>query len=252
MLPDPRDGQTNFYVPWTSLTISTPSSNDTISTNIPALLDTGHSGLSIPSTLLNTITTALNIGPNDAPCALLDSDVTLHFNFGTEDAPDAASIAVRLADTVAPFLVNGTYATEDGAPACREPARATEESYATFGESFMRYAYAVFDLENEQISLAQARLNATGSDVVEIGAQGAGSVAAAGSGGNGTNGTNGTDGTDGTSGTTVTGASGPRPTAPTSTGAAAPGAQAPLRAVSLFAGAVMASSVLGGSFALLA
>lgn len=231
MLPDPNDGNINFYIPWTSLTISTPSSNKTIPINVPTLLDTGHTGISVPQALLEPIVTELDIRPTMALCDLLSSDITLLFGFNDDPA---ATIAVRLADMAAPFKVNGTDATaEDGSPACRPPADAADSTYATFGDSFMRSAYTVFDLENKRISIAQARLNATRSDVVEIGPQGVGS-------------------SNSSANATTPTVSGPPASPPTHTGAAAALiAHAPIRMVSLFVGGTVVVSALGGSFALL-
>jgi hypothetical protein len=45
-------------------------------------------------------------------------------------------------------------------------------STAVLGDTFLRSAYVVYDLQNNQISLAQTDFNATGSNVVEITAGG--------------------------------------------------------------------------------
>lgn len=45
-------------------------------------------------------------------------------------------------------------------------------STAVLGDTFLRSAYVVYDLQNNQISLAQTDFNATSSNVVEITASG--------------------------------------------------------------------------------
>ncbi|KAH6887952.1 aspartic peptidase domain-containing protein [Thelonectria olida] len=43
-----------------------------------------------------------------------------------------------------------------------------DSSFALLGDTFLRSAYVVYDLTNQQIGLAEANVNATGSDVVEF------------------------------------------------------------------------------------
>lgn len=43
------------------------------------------------------------------------------------------------------------------------------DSWALLGDTFLRSAYVVYDLSNEQLGLAQANLNATDSDIVAFG-----------------------------------------------------------------------------------
>ena len=47
-------------------------------------------------------------------------------------------------------------------------ATASSSSYALLGDTFLRSAYAVYDLTNNEIALAQANLNSTSSKIVEL------------------------------------------------------------------------------------
>ncbi|KAJ3502036.1 hypothetical protein NM208_g16809 [Fusarium decemcellulare] len=67
---------------------------------------------------------------------------------------------------------------DNGEPACMFGIAPSPSSTSILGDTFMRSAYVVFDLENNEVSLAQSNFNATGSDIVEIGS-GDGAVPAA-------------------------------------------------------------------------
>jgi len=56
----------------------------------------------------------------------------------------------------------------DGTPACLFGVSPAGSMVSVFGDTFLRSAYVVYDLDNNEISLAQTNFNSTGTDIVEI------------------------------------------------------------------------------------
>jgi len=57
----------------------------------------------------------------------------------------------------------------DGTPACLFGIAPAGSSTSVLGDTFIRSAYLVYDLANNEISIAQTTFNTTTSNVVEIG-----------------------------------------------------------------------------------
>ena len=76
---------------------------------------------------------------------------------------------------------DGTQAKDNnGNTLCIVPVNPTanEDDLLSYGAPFFSAAYAVMDLQNKKIGLAQAKVNATESNIQEITAQGGNSSAA--------------------------------------------------------------------------
>jgi hypothetical protein len=61
----------------------------------------------------------------------------------------------------------------NGAAACQLGLQAAGDLPVLFGDTFLRSAYAVYDLDNNRIALAQTDFNATGSNVIPFASGGA-------------------------------------------------------------------------------
>jgi len=135
---------------------------------LPVLLDTGSSAWSVPTEYYNKlIAPAFTYVDSNSlcPCSHADSSDSLTLTFGGE-----INITVPAREFIIP-LYNST--TNDPIPydsagemACAfmvVPAGATGEGFQTCGDAVLRSMYVVFDLDNGQVSLAQANLNASSS-----------------------------------------------------------------------------------------
>lgn len=141
------------------------------------LLDSGTTFTYLPAHLIEDVYAALNVElPWDSTtpvvnCSLANSDKTVDFFFSP------AKISVPLTELVFPikFLLGEDLGLPDDYPLCGFGIALSSPHRGILGDNFLRSAYIVYDLDNKEISLAQARFNSTKTHVVEIG-RGKGSV----------------------------------------------------------------------------
>ncbi|KAH6850071.1 aspartic peptidase domain-containing protein [Chaetomium sp. MPI-CAGE-AT-0009] len=140
---------------------------------IAVLLDTGSSLTYLPDDLVSEIYTAVgavyNASTNAAyvPCALARSAPTTRLNF-TFTAP---TISVALDELVLDLVTaSGERPTfNDGQAACLFGIGPAGAGTYVLGDTFLRSAYVVYDLENHEVALAPTRFNTTATRVLEIG-----------------------------------------------------------------------------------
>jgi hypothetical protein len=173
--------------------------------NVPVLLDSGSSLMYLPDQVANALYQTYNAqydssqGAAFVDCDLANKQGSLDFNFS------GVKISVPLNELVILAAVSR------GRPICIFGVGPAGDSLAVLGDTFLRSAYVVYDLDNNEISLAQTNFNATSSNIQEItkGADGvpnaevvpnAVSTAAIGTGGPRVNGPSITSGADGGSG----------------------------------------------------
>lgn len=164
-------------VAWTNLSVSTSSGSKQVTSSgfkSPALLDSGTTLTILPDDIYEELFEffqAQSDGQGDAivECGLLDSATgSLDFQFGGSDGP---VIKVPFSEFALPAIgTNGEWLTfDDGSLACVLGIQGTQEELPVIlGDTFLRSAYVVYDLDNKQISLAQTVFNATDSNIVEI------------------------------------------------------------------------------------
>ncbi|KAK5135572.1 hypothetical protein LTR08_005052 [Meristemomyces frigidus] len=173
--PDPLSGiYWAFLVPWTSLTLTT-SSGPTLLTsdtfNAPALLDSGTSFTLLPSDVYNELAIYLGAYPNETvqqilvPCDI--GEGSLDFGFGGSSAPIVSVPFAELAPLAFDLKTGDPVFLEDGTQACSFGIGEAEGVIA-LGDSFLRSAYVVYDLDSKLIGLAQSDFDCTSSNVVEI------------------------------------------------------------------------------------
>lgn len=150
------------------------------SNNLPAgvLLDSGATLTYLPNDIASLIYNEVqavyqdSVGAAYAECTLADSSATLDFEFSGQ------TIRVPYNEL---FLDAGTDSRgnpltfTNGEKACLFGIAPAQGGISVLGDTFLRSAYVVYDLANNEISLAQTVFNATASDIVEIGT-GTGSV----------------------------------------------------------------------------
>lgn len=181
MQPDSQSGQvTSMTVAWTSLSVI-QSGNTTFTTNSnfvePAILDSGTSLTFLPIDTFNEVTSLFPVFEDlNFPSGLLvnceefdDYNGTIDYGFGGSGGP---VISVPLSDLALPvFNSRGdTLHFSNGEPACLFGiAPLTKNEPIILGDTFLRSAYVVYDLDNKQIAMAPSVANTTESNIVEIG-----------------------------------------------------------------------------------
>lgn len=162
--------------------------------SLPVLLDTGSAAWTVPESIYNSIAKVLP-GLDEygnLPCSAQNDNITLTLTFG-----GVTDITVPMKELVVPVydpLTNKQNTTSSGAPLCTfmlTPGEATrEQPFLTLGDAILRSMYVVFDLDNGQVSIAQARTNisttsgtsASGSNIKIVPAGANGVASAVGSG----------------------------------------------------------------------
>jgi len=134
------------------------------------LLDSGSSLTYLPDAMTEAIYEQVSAqysssnGAAFVPCSLADNTTTLNFTFSSP------TISVPMSELVLPAATaNGRPLVEaDGTKVCLFGIAPAGSSTAVLGDTFIRSAYLVYDLSNNEISIAQTTFNTTASDVVEI------------------------------------------------------------------------------------
>jgi len=199
--------------------------NTTSTTDLPqvAVLDSGASAVLLPTDIAQQIWVTFGVTYSNAdgfascPCSVANNTGTVDFGFS------GIKLSVPVSEFVREF--SGNSAPSPGTCLFDLQPLKTAGSYAPIilGDPFLRSAYVVYDLVNNEISLAQTVFNAQSSNIMEI--------------------MNGTTGVPGASNATSSVTTVPTPTGSlsptgTPTGAAVSGAE--VRYVS------MSASLLGG------
>ena len=165
MQPTDASGNvTSLAVTLSSISIKDNSGTRLLSSadfSVPAVLDSGTPGTEIPAEVANALINgmgAVNVkGQSVVPCRYHDADASIIYGFGGPGGPSiSVPIAEMLIDTGATF--------EDGSEACTLGVDAIEVAQGgaiLLGDTFMRAAYIVYDLENLEIAIARANYNAT-------------------------------------------------------------------------------------------
>ena len=150
--------------------VQTPNNNVTLlSQSTPVLLDSGSTLSYLPSDVANALYQQLGARYNarsqvaECPCALANSSHTLTFAFA------AKSIVVPLSEMVLP----GGSGDPGSSTGCLFGVVAQDASSSTstdfaLGDTFLRSAYAVYDLAGGEIALAQTNFDAGAPNVKEI------------------------------------------------------------------------------------
>lgn len=181
-----------FIITLSGMSLNINGRNTSLGTDLPTavLLDSGSSLTYLPDKLVSAVYGALQLSYSErqgtafADCGLANRNITLDFTF------TSPTISVPIKE----LIINGESSVSDdrqesnsqngGGPfdsdngqdsLCIFGIAPAEGSTAVLGDTFLRSAYVVYDLANNEISLAQTNFNSTQSRVSEIGA-GIGSV----------------------------------------------------------------------------
>ncbi|QSZ35474.1 hypothetical protein DSL72_008344 [Monilinia vaccinii-corymbosi] len=137
---------------------------------LAVLLDSGSSLTYLPDAIAEAIYELVNAkydpsaGAAYVPCSLASNSSALKFTF------TSPTIQVTMDELVIPVTsTNGRQLTfTDGSAACLFGIAPAGKGTSVLGDTFIRSAYIVYDLANNEISLAQTKFNTTSSNVVEI------------------------------------------------------------------------------------
>ena len=141
------------------------------------LLDTGTTLTVLQNSLASTLVSFFGASyyPSGAtsgnaiiPCASASLPRSMNFHFA--DRTKGPTINVKISE-----LVLQTLGSLDGVEMCQfgiYGAAASEGLPTILGDTFLRSAYVVYDLDNNQIGLAQSVLSPGAANVIEIGAGG--------------------------------------------------------------------------------
>ncbi|KAF7714869.1 Aspartic-type endopeptidase [Penicillium ucsense] len=178
--PDAQSGQiTSMTVAWTSLSVTDPTHGNKLLTSqsfaLPAVLDSGTTLTYVPQDLYDELASFANVVSYEgSDTGFVDcNDVnqykgTLDFGFG---GPNGPVISVPFSEMIYPFVDSmGTQQRfRNGHPACYFGiAPAPNNNQILFGDTFLRSAYVVYDLERKEIAIAKTNFNSQDSNIVEI------------------------------------------------------------------------------------
>lgn len=169
---------TSFSITLSSLA-AVSSSDGTVSTNYSVsaqsvILDSGTTLTYLPETLAESIMDTFgatydeSYGYATVACSVADSDLALEYQFGGSDGPIITVAASEL------VLSTGTSRGGGSAGAQAEEVEtcafgvSMSSSVHLLGDTFLRSAYTVYDLDSKVVALAQTNFNSTGSSVSAI------------------------------------------------------------------------------------
>jgi hypothetical protein len=130
--------------------------------NVPVLLDSGSSLMYLPDSIARSLYSKYNArydssqGAAYVDCDLANQQGSLDFSFS------GVKISVPLNELVIVAAVSR------GQPICLLGVGPAGNSVSVLGDTFLRSAYVVYDLANNEISLAQTNFNSTSQNVQEI------------------------------------------------------------------------------------
>ncbi|KAF4468900.1 yapsin [Fusarium albosuccineum] len=180
IIPDSETGDyRSLSVAWTYISLVDENGDDVGSedgVDLAITLDSGSSWMTAPERYYNAILDFLGAVYDETYgyvvlCdGLRDSEASIVFGFGGPDGPNIALPVGNFASDLYDDSGNNHITDLDGNDICQAAISIGEEGdELVFGDTFLRAAYAVYDLENKFIYLAQANYNSKKSNVVPIG-----------------------------------------------------------------------------------
>ncbi|KAI0203712.1 aspartic peptidase domain-containing protein [Astrocystis sublimbata] len=184
---DAQGSFTAFTVLLTSLEAHSSSGEDQLTSQaypVPVVLDSGTTFSYLPQELVEEVWTEVGAeyytigkqgtGAPLVPCSLGNNQGYLTFGFGGQGG---AEIKVGMDELVLPIFVgeaqpfpSGPYKGQD---ACQFGIQNISGDNFLLGDTFLRSAYVVYDLENNEVALAPTDFNATSSNIMPFPSRGA-------------------------------------------------------------------------------
>jgi hypothetical protein len=157
---------TEFLVALTAISVTDDSGTRKLTDSTfayPALLDSGTVSQDLPAGVADEILKGFGSIGGVLPCDYRNSKASLTYTFGGDGGP---SINVPLSALI---VDAGNATLPDGRAECQILLTSENGNGVILGDSFLRSAYLVYDLENNEIAMAQAVLDAIStSNIVTI------------------------------------------------------------------------------------
>ncbi|KAF3937871.1 Barrierpepsin [Dactylella cylindrospora] len=174
--PDENNEITSFIVAWTGFSITSNGEELSLTTEgfaQAAYLDSGTTLTVLPSPIamqLIEAAEAIHDEQSDVylvPCIKGNADAWLNYQFGGSNGP---IIKVPFNELILPIRdSNGDFVQVNGEQYCLFGIKPGDEGdILLFGDTFLRSAYVVYDLDGQTIGLAQAITGTENSNVIEI------------------------------------------------------------------------------------
>jgi hypothetical protein len=167
---------TSFVVALTSLQATSSSGSDTLTSTsfpIPVVLDSGTTLSYLPTDIAQQVWTEAGAiysatdGIAVIPCSMKTSGGYFSFGFAGPNGPTINvtmdELVLDLTSGQAPTFGSGVY---KGETACEFGIQNFSSSPYLLGDTFLRSAYVVYDLVNNEIGIAPTDFNATSSNIV--------------------------------------------------------------------------------------
>ncbi|KAL2129264.1 hypothetical protein VTI74DRAFT_8001 [Chaetomium olivicolor] len=174
--PTQQDIFTSFLVAMTSLDAYSPSGQDTLTSPefpVPVVLDSGTTLSYLPTNLAHQVwkeVGAIYSSQFQAavlPCNMQNSKGYFSFGFAGPNGPrinvTMDELVLDLTFGAAPIFNSGPYKGQD---VCEFGIQNFTSAPYLLGDSFLRSAYVVYDLVNNQVGIAATDFNSTESEVV--------------------------------------------------------------------------------------
>ncbi|KAI9367512.1 aspartic peptidase domain-containing protein [Aspergillus egyptiacus] len=162
-------GYSELVIALSEISVSTESRSRALSSDaLPAavLLDSGSSLTYLPDSIVEDIYNDVGVtyeqstGAGYAPCSLARENISITFTF------TSPKITVDIGELI---IHAGDLRFWGGERACIFGIVPAGNVSAVLGDTFLRSAYVVYDLANNEISIANTRFNSTESNILEIG-----------------------------------------------------------------------------------
>lgn len=174
---------THFLVSLSSLEATSPTGTDILATknsSIEVILDSGTTLSYLPQDVVENIWDEVgavysnSFGMAILPCSHQSHPGHFSFGFGGSNGPvinvTMDELVVDLTNGSPPTFSSGSYS---GELVCEFGIQNYSSGPYVLGDTFLRSAYVVYDLDNNQVGLAATDFNSTKTDIVEFESRGA-------------------------------------------------------------------------------
>jgi Eukaryotic aspartyl protease len=158
-----------------SFSVGGSTSNIDLKGTLPVILDSGTTLTYLPDDIAHEIYNGLGIEYDDidgpfVPCNVKTDNMKFTFTFGSDKG---VAIDVDLGQFVLPYDPQAMLPDINGGQACTFglfPAGTVSNGQGDilFGDTFLRSAYVVYDLDNNQVAMAQTKFGTSDSNVKAI------------------------------------------------------------------------------------
>jgi hypothetical protein len=162
----------SFFVTMTGLKLGETDVAEDDNMALAVVLDSGTSFTYLPNDMAASIYDAVGAVYSETegialvPCSLANENTNLTFYFNSPARIDVAMSELVLDST---GEVGSVSSGEEQACLFGIAPSLGKDTPSLLGDTFLRSAYVVFDMENNEISIAQSNFDAEGSDISEIG-----------------------------------------------------------------------------------